>query len=188
VPAALQKLIEESLPLKETERVDPLGLIYPAVSVHAPQDIIVDRVVVRSVAQYKAQDSGYVVEIAIYREWNRSTRVEPAMASSVSMFHPNWDLEMESIENTTKERAWDRQLKNFFEPGTGRENGLEHFLLEVQNIQGFLGAANREPSLHGVPQPTSTLDNTPKENIGDTYGVSAPKKTETDSRSFSILT
>ena len=145
MPAALQKLTEGSLPLKDTELIDPLGLTYPAVSVQVPKDTFIDRVVVRSVAQYQTQDSGFVVEVAIYRTWGQgqSTKAKPAMASSVSMFHPDWDLEMESIENTTKERSWDRRLRNFFEPGMGREDGLEHFLLEVQNIQGFLSAANR---------------------------------------------
>ena len=185
MPAALQKLIEASLPLKDTELVDALGLTYPAVSVYAPKDIDIDRVVVRSVAQYKTQDSGYVVEIAIYRRWGRSMRADPVMESSVSMFHPNWDLEMESIENTTKERAWDCRLRNFFEPGSGRENGLEHFLLEVQNIQGFLSAANRDASVHGNPQTASILDGTPKENTEDMNSVSAPKEKEPENRSSS---
>jgi hypothetical protein len=61
------------------------------------------------------------------------------------MFHPQWDLDMDSIENTTNERIWDRGLHTFFDNGIDQDsNGFENFLAEVKTIQGFLCDAANE--------------------------------------------
>jgi hypothetical protein len=115
------------------------------VSPRAPYGVDITSVVVRSVIQYKLDDSGYVVDIAIYRSWDGSnTLVEPAMATSVSMFHQAWDWEMESIENTTKERGWNKTLSHFFDNGLTQEGcGLQSLLAEIEVIQGFLSSAKK---------------------------------------------
>lgn len=100
-------------------------------------------VVVRSVYQYLLRGSGYIVEIAVYREWNGyNTSGEPKMLSSVSMFHPVWDDQMDSIENTTRERDWDRQLNCFFER-QDQGGGIRKFMEDVILIQGLLSDAAR---------------------------------------------
>lgn len=104
-------------------------------------------VVVRSVYQYLLKDSGYIVEIAVYREWNGyNTKAQPKMLSGVSMFHPVWDAEMGSIENTTFSRNWDPQLNCFF--GQGQNGGIQKFLEDVVLIQGLLSDAARAAKEH----------------------------------------
>ena len=80
----------------------------------------------------------------MYRTWEGcDTTKEPKMQSSVSMFHPTWDDEMESIEDmTTKERRWDKELECFFE-APGQMGGFPRFLDEVLLIQGMLNEAVR---------------------------------------------
>ncbi len=76
------------------------------------------------------------MEITLNRTWDRTdTSTEPSMTANVAMFHPQWDLEMESIEQSTDGRNWKRGLSTFF------ENGFENFLAAVQTIQGFLSNA-----------------------------------------------
>jgi hypothetical protein len=93
-------------------------------------------------------NSGYVIEIAIYRTWYQNTNSEPETDARVSMFHPQWDLDMESIENTTNQRIWDRGLNTFFDNGIEQDsNGFENFLAEVETIQGFLCDAANETEI-----------------------------------------
>jgi hypothetical protein len=145
VPFSLLSLIDGSLSGNSKQRVDRLGFTYPGVSPKFVYGLDVRVVVVRSVYQYMLRDSGYIVEIAVYREWiGYNTTGEPRMLSSVSMFHPAWDDEMDSIENTTRERNWDPQLRCFFE----RENqsgGIQKFMEDVVFIQGLLSDAARVP-------------------------------------------
>lgn len=90
----------------------------------------------QSVIQYAFQGSGYILEITLNRTWDGpDAATEPGMTASVAMFHPQWDWEMESIEQSTDGRNWKRGLSTFF------ENGFENFLAAVQTIQGFLSNA-----------------------------------------------
>ncbi len=96
----------------------------------------------KSVVQYKVEESGYVIEIAIYRGWDGSnTRDEPTVQAAVSLFHPNWDTQMEAIEHTTRVRNFGPGLRNLFHNGTDDGEGIEDFLTEVETIQGFLADA-----------------------------------------------
>ena len=94
----------------------------------------------RSVSQYQRISSSNVIEIAIYREWaGINTNPAPKMSASISMFNPDWDTEMRSIENTTSERQWDRDLHNFFgkeEPNTC--SGLTELLVDIHEVQRLL--------------------------------------------------
>jgi hypothetical protein len=104
----------------------------------------VQNVVLRSVFQYQWIQTSTVVEIAIYREWSGyKTKEGPLMQASVSMFNPDWDTEMDSIENTTLERKWGRELQNFFgKEGIGHKNaGLQGLKAEIQVIQDLLSDA-----------------------------------------------
>lgn len=142
-PSQLTELINNSVAVNSPVRGDTLGLSYPGVSPgpRCPYGVIISKVVVRSVIHYLVRDSGYIIEIAIYRTWEGdNTSEEPKMASSVSLYHPSWDLTTESIEMTTKVRGWDKSLSHFFDNGD-RVGGLQTLMDEIGTIQGFLSAA-----------------------------------------------
>lgn len=141
LPSSLLSLIDGSLSGNSKQRVDRLGFTYPGVSPKCVHGLDVRVVVVRSVYRYMLRDSGYIVDIAVYREWSGyNTTGEPRMLSSVSMFHPVWDNEMDSIENTTRERNWDPKLRCFFE-GENQSGGIHKFMEDVAFIQGLLSDA-----------------------------------------------
>lgn len=86
-------------------------------------------------------DSGHIIEIAIYRQWEGvATQGAPKMAAGVSLFHPLWDSEMASIEGSLRGRDWKPDLLNFFDNGTG----LRGLINEVETIQGYLLDARKE--------------------------------------------
>jgi len=132
IRGALRSYIAASLDSRSEELVDPSGLPYPAVGLRAPTGFTVERVVMRSVFQYMWVNTSNIIEVAIYREWEGcNTKREPMMQASVSMFNPDWDSEMESVEHHTEPRNWHPQLHNFF--GTGLQ-GLIHEIREVQDL------------------------------------------------------
>lgn len=110
-----------------------------------PHNIEVTSIVVRSVISYKMRDSGYVVEIAIYREWKAgSTNGIPEMNSGVSMYHPAWDYETENIERQDREREWDGKLSQFFDNGSTHEScGIGALRNEIAVVQDLLSAAQQ---------------------------------------------
>jgi hypothetical protein len=127
-------------------RSDALALPYPDIRPQYAPALRITKVAVRSVIQFALQSSGFLIEIALHRTWpGPDTKWEPAVNATVSMFHPQWDLDTLSIENTTDERGWDPQLNNFFCNGAEEEgNGFENFLADVQTIQGFLSDATKD--------------------------------------------
>lgn len=144
IPKTLQSFIAASLDSRSTELLDPVGLPYPAIALSAPKNFTVQSVVMRSVFQYQWISTSNTVEIAIYREWKGfNTRPAPVIQASVSMFNPDWDAEMDSIEHTTQERKWDRQLHNFFgKDGVSHKNtGLSGLMTEVREVQRLLSDA-----------------------------------------------
>jgi hypothetical protein len=118
-------------------------MVYPGVSPLGSYNVEISSVVVRSVIQYMLQNSQYVVEIAIYRAWlGNEAEGEPKVSAGVTMFHQDWDLQMESIEeNTTDPRHWKSDLSSFFHIGNDGSGGLQGFLDEVGTIQGLLSDA-----------------------------------------------
>jgi predicted NAD/FAD-binding protein len=91
----------------------------------------------RSVIQYAFQKSGYVVEITLDRSWNGpDTRPDPQIFAGVSLFHPQWDLEMETLRDSTNRRTW--TCNSFF------ESGFNEFLAAVQMIQELLSVTANE--------------------------------------------
>jgi hypothetical protein len=134
-----EKLIEGSI--SKHHRVDSLPIRYPQVhpDPRYNPELQITKLVMRSVIQYALQNSGFVVELSFYRTWyGPDTKPEPQIAASISVFHPQWDMEMESMENSTAGRNWKRGLNNFF------ENGFEAFLSEVQEIQQLVSIAANE--------------------------------------------
>lgn len=165
----LHSYIAGSLAPESAERVDPLGLPYPGISLNLPNGFAVQSVVVRSVFQYMWINTHNVIEIALYREWNGwNTNPEPVMQASVSMFNADWDTEMESIENTTLERKWDQQLHNFFgQYGVSHKNtGLLGLVTEIREVQGFLSDAAATIPPHSVKASIPDATPTQEELLG----------------------
>ncbi|KAM3081951.1 hypothetical protein ACMFMG_004411 [Clarireedia jacksonii] len=52
------------------------------------------------------------------------TRPEPTMTSCVAVYHPNWDIDMDSIEHTNYERSWPEDMSNFFPEKTQSSSGV----------------------------------------------------------------
>ncbi|KAF4634051.1 hypothetical protein G7Y89_g4051 [Cudoniella acicularis] len=134
-----RELVEGSVTAKTRQRKDSLGLLYPGITPQGPWGIEVETVVLRSVIKYRLKNSGYVIEICVYRSWQRrDTAGEPTVQASVSMYHGAWDDETVSIEGTTNVRNWDANLSQFFNEGTEETHGIEGFLREVTVIQDLL--------------------------------------------------
>lgn len=130
-----ETLVEGSISAKQY-RVDSFNLKYPRIHPRSSTELTINKLVMQSVIQYAFQGSGYIAEITLNRTWDGpDTSTEPGMTANVAMFHPQWDWEMESIEQSTDGRNWKRGLGTFF------ENGFENFLAAVQTIQGFLSDA-----------------------------------------------
>ena len=160
IPESLLSMVECSVTSKTMTRRDSLGLPYPGVAPRLPPGKNVKSVVVKSVYEFKLAElnklepptdskdsepkvmkSGYTIEIVVYRDWvDGNPRREPIVTASVSMYHDIWDFEMESIEDTTKERNWDENLRCFFEQD-GQEGGLSKFFSDVQFVQSMLKEA-----------------------------------------------
>ncbi|KAK0122771.1 hypothetical protein ONS96_009806 [Cadophora gregata f. sp. sojae] len=142
VPSQLEDLIKKSISVKSRVFRDRHGLEYPELRT-APEepyefnrDFRITSIVVRGVIQYKLMDSGFFVEASIFREWiGDRMKGEPTMKTSVSMFHPGWDTQMESIEGTTRVRDFGPGLIHLF---NGRAAWLVPFLDEVAFTQGLL--------------------------------------------------
>lgn len=156
-PREVLSLIADSVSPRTKVGKDALGLDYPIVAPRSTTELTVNRINVKSAIEYKMKSSGCVIEIAIYREWTGEKIVgEPTTKASVSLYHPGWDDEMESIEHTTRVRNFGPGLINLF--NTSYETkGIPNFLAEVETIQGFLVDATRKflglPSAPPPPPP-----------------------------------
>ena len=67
--SSLETMLRKSVTEKSPQITDVLGLDYIAVQPIAPPSYTIHRIVVRSVYQFKFSSSGYIVEVAVYREW-----------------------------------------------------------------------------------------------------------------------
>jgi len=161
IPKSLLALIRTCVTDKTKERVDFLGLPYPGITPRQSLNLGIDEVHIRSVYEYVFTQSQYVIEIAIYRSWQGCDVVgrDPEIQTSVSLYHRVWDEETGqghpvnlnsmkltsavSIENTTHDRSWDRDLKCFFEQKY-QIGGIEGFLDHVVFIQDMLVNAAKE--------------------------------------------
>ncbi|KAH6678525.1 hypothetical protein B0J14DRAFT_559656 [Halenospora varia] len=135
-----RQLAEGSISPNTRGRKDKLGLTYPGMTPHRHySNIKVGTTVLRSILKYKLTESDYILEIGIYRSWpGNNTEGGPLIQASVSMYHAFWDSEMESLEGTTYNRAWDSKLTQFFNIGKEHTHGFEGFLREIQGIKDLL--------------------------------------------------
>ncbi|PBP20676.1 hypothetical protein BUE80_DR008580 [Diplocarpon rosae] len=151
IPSEFYQLIRRSITAKSRVCVDKLGLEYPQVNPYSTSELRITGVVVKSVIQYKIVDSGHVVEIALYREWSgTATKEVPSMEASVSLFHPDWDEWMESIENTTRSRKFGDRLCNLFHDGTPGQGSMQTFFEKMTMVQGLLVDAKKEREFQAI--------------------------------------
>lgn len=139
----LENMIRNSVTTRTAQLIDPLGLPYPAIRPIPPAPVKIDSVVLRSSIQYKTRDSGYIVDISIYRSWEGGDLTGiPEMKSGMSFYHPSWESATENIEKSSFDRGWDSSLSHFFDNGfTPESRGIKTFRTEVEIVQGFLSAA-----------------------------------------------
>ena len=160
IPPSLLALMRTCVTNETKDRVDSLGLPYPGITPYQSHNLRIDEVHIRSVYEYVFTGSQYIIEIAIYRSWQGCEVVgrNPKIQTSVSLYHRVWDEETGttlrrferlelisavSIENTTNERSWDRDLKCFFERKY-QIGGIQGFLDHVVSIQDMLVNAEKE--------------------------------------------
>lgn len=145
LPPELRTLIKDSVPTNTRLRIDPLGLQFPDVSPRPTDPVCISSVWVRSIIQYRMNESGYIVEIAIYRRWEAATTEgPPEMFCSISMFHPDWDDETQDISSKSFVREWKDDLSNFFKEGDQCEERLEYSINQIRKIQGYIVQARDE--------------------------------------------
>ncbi|KAI1008014.1 hypothetical protein K3495_g227 [Podosphaera aphanis] len=147
LPLELRNLIQDSVPTQTKLREDSLGLQFPDVTPKSSHCVFISTVCVRSVVQYRMKDSGYIVEIVIYREWMApTTKGKPIISCSVSMFHPDWDDQTQDLSSKSYGREWKNDLSDFFKAHTDCDDGFEYFLTQVRTIQKYIVEAKGELS------------------------------------------
>ncbi|RKF60113.1 hypothetical protein OnM2_054015 [Erysiphe neolycopersici] len=139
LPPELRTLIKDSVPAKTRFRTDKLGMLYPDIAPRPSHFVFISSVIVRSIIQYRMINTGYVIEIAIYREWKGAvTKGEPEIFCSISMFDPCWDDETRDLTTKTYGRDWKNDLSNFFVKSDQDCTGLEHLIAHIHKIQEYI--------------------------------------------------
>lgn len=145
LPLELRTLIEDSVPTKTRLRTDVLGLQFPDVTPKPSHSIFISSIWISSAIKYRMKESGYILEIVIYRKWAATTtQGDPEMFCSVSMFHPDWDDETRDLSTKSSGRNWKNDLSNFFKKVDESKTGLEYFLSQVRRVQGYILQARED--------------------------------------------
>jgi len=103
-------------------------------------NLIVSNVVLRSSWIFALVDSGYEIEVNVYRKWvghNTLLEVDETWFS-VSVYHPVWDELMEEVTDVAGEHGWDSELDALFPRGAGEEEGFLRFLKKIKEIRQYL--------------------------------------------------
>ena len=133
----LEKLARGAVSSKTPTHIDALGIPYPRFSPETTLGTQITGLAVRSAMQYKVESSDYTVEIDITRTWEGAkTSAAPSMAAGVSLYHNEWDIEMDSIERGRRQRLWDANLSQLLNNGSTIETkGFQALLNEIEIIQ-----------------------------------------------------
>ncbi|KAM3074106.1 hypothetical protein ACMFMG_003072 [Clarireedia jacksonii] len=130
---------------KVGERQDITGLCYPQVFAHAEPGLKILDTSLCSTYRYLTAGGYYCVELVMNRKWiGMDTRPEPTVASGVAVYHPNWDIDMDSIEHANYERSWPNDMSNFFPEKTKSSRGG---LLGLTEVLEYMRRALSNPSL-----------------------------------------
>lgn len=144
VPESLEYLAQTSVTTRTPVCTDALGLSYPDVNPRARLGVEITGFLVKTTFEYALPDSGYVLELAVYRKWLERGE-EPEITAGFSMYHRHWDDNMQKLPRTSK-RDWDDPLKEFFGRCSAKnevpgDEGVKIFLAEVERIQGLMADA-----------------------------------------------
>ncbi len=116
---------------------EKLSFNYPTIRLLVPQGIVVEKVRVRSAFQYTLRDTPYIVEVAVYHEWDdEETKEEPLTNCGISLYHKDWDLLMTPDEDIEAPRCLN--MESLFPDESVVEDGLSKFLAHVQTLQWFV--------------------------------------------------
>ncbi|CAD6446474.1 fce0e70d-13b0-4d60-914a-a50e0cb76599 [Sclerotinia trifoliorum] len=119
VQSCLQPFVHSGLNTQGLEeRKDQYGFEYPRITPRGQAGLRVDKVTLQSVYRFKTRSGGYCLEFTINRDWDGlRTTPEPNISGGITMFHDQWDIDMESNEHTTADRKWEKDMSNFFPDG-----------------------------------------------------------------------
>ncbi|KAB8289514.1 hypothetical protein EYC80_010674 [Monilinia laxa] len=127
IDSSFQDLVESCLqPFVRTglkaqlleERQDKYNFTYPKIAPRSQPGLRVDKVTLQSIYRFKTITGGYCLEFTINRDWiGLNTVDEPEVSAGITMFHDQWDTEMESNEYSTADRDWQEDMSNFFPNG-----------------------------------------------------------------------
>ncbi|KAJ8061314.1 hypothetical protein OCU04_010377 [Sclerotinia nivalis] len=119
VQSCLQPFVRTGLNTQGLEeREDQYGFEYPRITPHDQPGLRVDKVTLQSVYRFKTRSGGYCLEFTINRDWDGLRTIpEPNVSAGITMFHDQWDIDMESNEHTTADREWKKDMSNFFPDG-----------------------------------------------------------------------
>ncbi|APA14861.1 predicted protein [Sclerotinia sclerotiorum 1980 UF-70] len=119
VQSCLQPFVRTGLNTQGLEeRKDQYDFIYPRIAPYDQPGLRVDKVTLQSVYRFKTRAGGYCLEFTINRDWDGlRTKPEPNVSAGITMFHDQWDVDMESNEHTMADRKWEKDMSNFFPDG-----------------------------------------------------------------------
>lgn len=156
-------LVQSCITKDTKTHTDSLGVTYPNVSPTPHYGLKPDSVVSRSTIQYQLIESGSIVEITIYRIWNSpsttsppNTASPPTIRASVSMFHQDWEWQLDGSESV---REWGEHLTPLFSNPTPTRTGMQSFLEDVDQIQGYLSECCKPffENLTKTPKPANSF-------------------------------
>jgi hypothetical protein len=137
---AFQNLVVGSLSGTTTDATGRTCFSYPSVKLRVPQGIIVDKVWIRSILQYKLKGSSFIAEVAIYRGWDTGdTEQDPVTNCGISFYHKDWDLLMIPEEGIQGPKGW--ETKSLFPDESDSEDGFTQFLAHIQVLKSFFDRA-----------------------------------------------
>ncbi|KAG4025584.1 hypothetical protein MFRU_054g00130 [Monilinia fructicola] len=127
IDSSFQDLVESCLqPFVHTglkaqlleERQDKYNFTYPKIAPRSQPGLRVDKVTLQSIYRFKTITGGYCLEFTINRDWiGLNTLDEPEVSAGITMFHDQWDAEMEPNEHSMADRDWQKDMSNFFPNG-----------------------------------------------------------------------
>lgn len=149
---AIKSILAKIEDARVSTQIDAQGNQYPRITMvkdhfrpgqgHETLDgnIVIENVVLRSSWIFALIDSGYEVNVSVYRRWvGHKTTTEPNETwFGISVCHPDWDGLMEEVATVDGEHNWAENLDDFFPGGDGGKDGFLHFLSKMKEIRQYL--------------------------------------------------
>lgn len=137
--AELMEKVKKTVNTLEPVQYDELGFPFPNINPIARIGIMVTKLLIKTTFEYALVDSGYIVEISVYRERVNFLKQDVDISVGFSIYHPDWDVSMKELHSTSDTRPWDNPLKEFFNHNPSQ--GVDTFFCIVEKVQGLLADA-----------------------------------------------